>query len=106
MRYRNQVVLQSLTSLSFKGGIYTNTWNTVNTYWAAVKDESGNEIYTNRKGQELTDVKIIMRDFLVLDKQIHRFLFENKVVIIESIVDVSNRGIECVIKGRIDNVSN
>lgn len=101
MRYRSRIVLQSQTSETFAGGCYTVTWNTVNTYWAEVSEEGGNE-YVNEKDQQRTTIKIIVRSNIEIDKSIHRFLFNGRIVHIKNVNDKSNLGINNVIIGEVE----
>ena len=102
MRFRNRITLQSQTRTTFTGGCFTCTWGTVGTYWAQVTEESS-ENYTAEKGQQNTILKIIVRAAaLDIDKRIHRFLFEGRVVHIKNTNDKSNAGITKTIMGEVE----
>lgn len=101
-RYPHRITLQSATVQSFKGGCSTVTWNTVTSYWANIS-ETGREEYTNVKGQQKSMLKIIMRDFLTLDKATDRFAYNGQNIHIESFNDKTNRGREMIIIGRVEN---
>lgn len=105
MRYNDRITLQSQTVESFKGGTSTVTWNTINTYWSNVS-EAGKEEYINIKGQQKSLLKIIIREatkeLVGLDKSIHRFVFDNRIVHIESGNDRASRKRNFTIIGRIE----
>lgn len=102
MRFRNRITLQSQTRTTFTGGCFTCTWGTVGTYWAQVTEEGG-ENYIAEKGQQNTILKIIVRAAaLDIDKSIHRFLFEDRVVHIKNSNDKSNSNMHKIIIGEVE----
>jgi head-tail adaptor len=106
LRFRNLVTLQSQSKATFTGGCYTVTWGTVGTYWAEVS-EKGNEEYANDKSNQKTEIKIIMRaesDILAINKKIHRMVYNGRIIHIKSLNDESNRGVNVVILGEVEEI--
>ncbi len=100
--YRHRVVLQSNTPQAIAGGCFTASWATVTTFWANVMDASAVESTLHNKAQQITGVRILARYTTSIDKKTCRLLFDNNVIVIESIRDLTNRKNEIVIQGRYE----
>ena len=94
-RLPHRVTIQYKTTASWKGATFTTSWTNSNTVWANVslKDKSAvEENYNNFKGQQFTYYNVILRNEIGIYKSTNRFVFDNKILHIETIRDNSNRG--------------
>lgn len=100
---RQRVVVQSETKTSFEGGAYTTSWTTDSTEWASVRrDISTNETYAQDKEQQMTYFNVVMRDDVTITNK-NRLLFNNNILVIETVEDPSNRNRQQILKCRLEN---
>lgn len=98
-RLPHRVVLQTESRTTFSGGAYTSSWSTSSTEWANVQIETSNESYEQDKKQQYTKYKVVMRDDITIDN-VKRLLFDNKILIIETRIDPTNRNRMQILKCR------
>ena len=98
-RLPHRVVLQAESRTTFSGGAYTSSWATSSTEWANVQVDTSNESYEQDKKQQYTKYKVVMRDDITIDN-VKRLLFDNKILIIETRIDPTNRNRMQILKCR------
>ena len=103
LAYRDRIVLQSNSPVSFAGGCSTESWATVTTFWGNVYNSNVSENYEHVKGQQKTEVTIIARYTTSIDKATCRLIVNNNVVHIEGVEDKTYRKRQIVITGRYEN---
>lgn len=93
-RLPHRITIQTLTTASFKGGLFTPSWATTTVTWCNVycKDKTDVvETYSNIKSQQIDTLKVILRKPLTLSKETNRFLYDGDILHIETIKDLTNR---------------
>lgn len=100
--YRHRVVLQSNSPQAIAGGCFTASWATVTTFWANVMEANAVESTQHNKAQQITGVKILARYTTSIDKKICRLIYDNNIIVIESVRDITNSKNEIVIQGRYE----
>ena len=102
MIYRHRITLQSNSPTAIAGGCYTASWATVTTFWGNVMDAGAVESTLHSKAQQITAVKILARYTTGIDKKTCRLVYGSDIIVIESVIDVTNRKNEIVIQGRYE----
>lgn len=99
-RLPHRIVIQAETRTEFEGGAYTTSWTTASTEWANVQRMvSTNETYDNEKKQQMSYWRVITRNDITLDNT-KRILFNNKILVIETEQDPTNRDRMKILKCR------
>lgn len=103
LNYKHRIVLQSNSPTEFRAGCYTSSWATVTTLWANIATSAVTENYTLKKGQQYSNLLIVMRYTSSIDKATCRFLYNDQIVHIMNIRDKSGHKKEIVIEGRVED---
>jgi SPP1 family predicted phage head-tail adaptor len=98
---RNRIVIQSLSTTASEGGTFIETWSTVSSIWATVNGNA-KENLAYEKEQQMNYFTIRIRKQNVSNT--NRILFNNKILVIESILDDTSRNNYMLIKAREEKV--
>ena len=98
-RLPHRVSLQTETRTEFQGGAYTTSWATASTEWANVQVDTSDESYTQDKSQQYTKYKVIMREDTNVNNT-KRLIFNDKILVIETKIDPTNRNRMTILKCR------
>jgi SPP1 family predicted phage head-tail adaptor len=85
-KYKHRVTIQEYTKVDDGGGGYTEDWVDVTTVWAKVTPLSGNKLFQAQQiNAEIShEVEVRYREL----SHKNRLMFNNRVLNIESVVDV------------------
>ena len=98
---RNRIVIQSLSTTASEGGTFIETWSTVSSIWATVNGNA-KENLAYEKEQQMNYFTIRIRKQNVSNT--NRILFNNKILVIESVLDDTSRNNYMLIKAREEKV--
>ena len=98
---RNRIVIQSLSTTASEGGTFIETWSTVSSIWATVNGNA-KENLAYEKEQQMNYFTSRIRKQNVSNT--NRILFNNKILVIESILDDTSRNNYMLIKAREEKV--
>lgn len=106
-RLCHRVVLQAETRTTASGGAYTTSWSTSSVEWANVAINNNlnaaSEDYSHDKKQQITNYEITMR-YDINITNIKRLLYNNKILVIESVHDGTGRQRMIKVKCREENL--
>ena len=98
---RNRIVIQSLSTTASEGGTYIESWSTISSVWATVNGNA-KENLAYEKEQQMNYYTIRVRKQNISNN--NRILFNNKILVIESVLDDTSRNNYMLIKAREEKI--
>jgi SPP1 family predicted phage head-tail adaptor len=98
---RNRIAIQSLSATANEGGTFIENWSTVTSVWATVNGNA-KENLAYEKEQQMNYYTIRIRKQNISNN--NRILFNEKILVIESVLDDTSRNNYMLIKAREEKI--